>query len=203
VNTAIAVSRPTRVDPDVAPVTLAEVKTRLRITDADAAEDADLETMIRAAWDWAEMFMERTLLPSTFTARYRVACVPTGSYYSGRGQTFEIPRPPLVSVESVTGEATDGSAVAIDLDDVEVDTLIEPGTIRLPDDVAVARLTVEFTAGYATPAEIPEAIREGLFLAVGSFFEVREDQTSEVRTVAAIPQGARDYWNPLRIVTLA
>ena len=97
----------------------------------------------------------------------------------------------------------------IDVADVVVDTLADPGTITFPSGVDVPPLlTVTFTAGYPTPDAIPTDIVQGLLLAFGTFHAHREgvaDLDETQRSVVPLPPGERpeDLWAPYRIVSLA
>jgi uncharacterized phiE125 gp8 family phage protein len=91
---------------------------------------------------------------------------------------IELPYPPLVEVESVTLFDRDGEPEAIDLVDVQVDTVADPGRLKfnkgglvIPDTY---RLQIKYTAGYGENAEdVPLGIRYGILQVAGFMYEHR------------------------------
>jgi uncharacterized phiE125 gp8 family phage protein len=192
-----ALTPPERLAPVVLPLTIEDARAQCRIV--DTVDDARITDAIEDAWQTAESFMERTLLPTRYRARWSVVpcvCFPV----------LELPRPPLVAVEALEGTDASGAPVTLTLADIVVDTLVEPGTIAFKSGVTrPVALTVTYTAGYASPAAIPGDIRQGLYQTVGAYFDVREDQTESEsgRGIVLVPIDARSLWRHYRIVTWA
>jgi len=69
-----------------------------------------------------------------------------------------------------------------------------PATATRPDAV-----TVTFSAGYATAADVPAAIKQAMLLMVGFWYETREDATIGA-AVHAIPLSADRLLAPYRRV---
>ena len=155
------------------PVTLEEVKAHLRVL--HTLEDALISTYIRAAVMYVEQYTSRSLLPTTWS-------------YSQPYFTYNIrlPRFPVTAVNSITYH--DGTVVQTldNLDSVpdwRVDLYSEPAQIRpfltWPSiDTRYGGIEVEFVAGYANAAAIPEDIRIAIFLLVGHFYSNRSNEVT-------------------------
>lgn len=160
--------------PTSEPITLAEAKANLRVVFDD--EDADIERMIRAARQMAEERLNRALMPQT------LAFAADGLYGA-----LKVPRPPLRQLDSITYVDSDG-AQQILASGYWVDGFTEPPMISAaygtpwPSARAQAgAVVVQYQAGYADAASVPEPIRQWMLLAIGAFYEhrsmVNEGQT--------------------------
>jgi uncharacterized phiE125 gp8 family phage protein len=90
---------------------------------------------------------------------------------------FELPRPPLVSVQSVSYYDPNGNLQTIDPATYTVDTAPRFGRICLKDNIIwpiVDRrwdaMQIAFTAGYGLPAAVPAGIRVGIKKLVAYWF---------------------------------
>ena len=157
------------------PLSLAQVKQRLRLPASFTADDSDLKLMIQAARECGENCTGRSLAQRTFamvldahpyytdTVGSQQAYPP--SYYSlprysttlwNYSQAIKLPFAPVVSVESMVSINPDGSARTMNQDtDFILDRISEPARIFpmpgtfWPADLYVANaLQVNFTAGY-------------------------------------------------------
>ncbi|AMV23422.1 hypothetical protein VT84_03365 [Gemmata sp. SH-PL17] len=167
--------------PTVEPLTLEEVKGRLRITIAD--EDTDLEMLQTECRALCEAECHRAFLTTTFNL--------TLDDFPRCDPTIRVPRPPLQSVVSVKYFDATGTEQTIDPAAYWVATASEPGRIvpvagywpavqcGRPDVV-----TVQFVAGYATPSDVPAQAKKAILVTMA---ERRENPTGEV----GIPPAAR------------
>lgn len=192
---------PTRIvtPPAMEPVTLPEMKAWARIDAtgdavADAANDALLSSLITTAREEAENILRRSIMPQAIEL--------TLSGFPGWGQGVELPRPPLVAVESVTFFDAANAAVVMDeaayvvlnVSDAETPSLCPtpggfwPDTSRRPDAVAI-----RYTAGWpvtgtgaeadpdaGTPADpfiihVPENIKTWIKMRVSTMWANREN----------------------------
>lgn len=157
------------VDPASEPVTLDEAKAQLRVS--DTADDSYITDLIAVARDYAENFTGRALLQQDWKATFDSGDIPSGN-------TIELPRPPLQSVESIAYLDTDGNSQALASSYYTVDTISQPGRILFEDlpDIksTLAALTVTYRAGYANAAAVPAAIKHAILLMVAHFYDVRE-----------------------------
>lgn len=159
-------------------LSLAQAKAEIRIETTD--EDSVIQDAIYAAFEYFDGrngWLRRAVLPQQW------------SYYRfDFSEPFEIPLPPLVSVDEVAYRDDTGTWQTIDPSIYEVDTSGLFGRITLVYQqawpVAIRRrqcVRVNFTAGYDSPAKastipnpVPLGITRGMKLLVGAFFNNRE-----------------------------
>lgn len=186
------VSSLTRIaDATVEPVTLDEAKLHMRVTHAD--EDALISALITSARRWVEQFTWRALLDQTwklildeFPPAHRGPHTVTDhhliSHHSRSGE-IHLPRPPLLSVTSITYHKKDGTTETVDASTYIVDTAHEPGRIALADGESwppdtlqtIAGVEVEYKAGYGTGADdVPRDMRQAVLMLAGHLYEHRE-----------------------------
>ncbi len=151
------------------PVTLAEAKSHLRVTVTD--DDTLITSLIVAARQWIENFTRRALITQTWD--YFLDAFDDGG--------IEIPRPPLISVGSVKYVDNDGATQTLATSEYTADTAAERGLVRLaygkswPGTRTQANaVTIRFTAGYATAADVPGPIKSACLLMLGELYERRE-----------------------------
>lgn len=164
---AVAVTTP----PAEEPVTLAEAKKHLRVTDAE--QDTWISMAITAAREYAETFQGRAYI--TQQLRLSLQRWPAGG-------AIYLPRPPLQSVESVTYILEGGTAQTLDPATYVVEAASEPGAVILkaglswPGDTLRPGLPVrvDYTAGYGAAAAVPTRAVQAMLLLIGEWFEHRE-----------------------------
>lgn len=146
--------------PTVQPVSVAEVKHRLRIS--GTADDADLSALILAAREQVERDTNEALVATVFDQ------VISGGSPSDRGPIV-LGRYPVQSVASVTAYDSDDTASTVATSVYRVDTLSRPSRLSLktgqvwPTDLrSEGGLVVRFTAGYSgTAATVSSITRSG------------------------------------------
>ena len=161
--------------PDEEPVTVEEVKAHLRI-DHDAEDDL-LAGFVAAARARLEELLGRSLMPQTWEL-----------ILDGwpAGQTLALPRPPLLSVESITYRDASGADVVLHPAGYLADPDSEPGRIILPGWLSGQRwpdaalwplhpVRVRYAAGYAEAESVPAPLRLWLKQAAGWLYERREE----------------------------
>lgn len=152
--------------PSEEPVTRKEAKEWLRQTGNDR-DDAMIEGLIRAIRRKLEEEYDITLC--TQTRRLTLDCFPC--------HEIELPRPPLVSVLSVTYRDAAGDTQTVDADTYLVDAASRPGRIApllnnywpVPDQ-SFASVKVTYTCGYGGPDDLPEDAKVGIKLALTSLY---------------------------------
>ena len=163
--------------PAVEPVTLSEAKAHLRVDTSD--DDTYIGTLITAAREWVEQYLDRTLVHTQWVMRFD-RFPPSGT------EPVELPRPPMV----VSGTATAvtvvftseaGTTSTYSTAEYRVDRYATPGTV-LPqygytwtphrqDDNAIS---VTWWAGYgASGSSVPAAIRHAMLMLIGTWYERR------------------------------
>ena len=152
-------------EPVTEPVSVAEVKTFLRIS--HEGDDAVLNNYIRAARMFCENYTGRGFITRSYRVRYDV--MPRGSVVS-------IPKTPLININSVQTGRAGQSPKTVPVEAYTVD--VDGGKIRWRLDMNRGEpdtaLTIEFTAGYGDEmADIPEALRYAVLLKTAALYENR------------------------------
>ena len=139
------------------------------------AEDALLLTLIQSAADYAEQYLARSLLTQT---RVKQVQAPMGrglSASSLKSPTIVLTYPPVVDVTRVHTVNNSGDETDIDADGYWLDEVIDPPELNLIRGWWTNLLRVEYTAGYGTYADLPEAIRRGILLHAAFLYKYRGD----------------------------
>ena len=158
-------------------VTVAEVKDFLRLQ-GTTAEDYLLQSFIKSAESYAENYMKRSINKQQWELRI--------DDFNGHDGDIELPRPPLTTVSSevvvtYVKDTTAGDTTSISATALTIDYQSEPGVLypsydnEWPDprdEHNAVRIT--YYSGYATPALVPESIKQWVKLRVGSMYENRE-----------------------------
>lgn len=189
--------------PALEPVTLVEAKAHCRIDIED--DDGLLAGFLLSARQHAETYLRRSLITQTWDL-FIDREWPTVRCGGSRVPLIEIPRPPLQSVTSVTYYDSDGTLQTLASNQYRVSTkrhegIIEPAygvtwpSVRDQADTIVVR----FVAGYGSLAgDIPEAIRQGILLLVGHWYQNRE--TVNVGNISSeLPFTTEALWFPHRV----
>lgn len=157
------------------PLAVTDAAAFLRL--APSAEDlATLQTLITVARGFVEAYTGLALLSTGY-------CLYADSWTGGQitwgGDSITLDRSPLLSVQSVKYIAQGATTLTtMDPADYVVITGLRPGGVQLlVDPPALAErpdaVQIEFTAGHATPAEIPATLLHALRLLVSNFYEQR------------------------------
>lgn len=181
----------------VEPLTLDMAKKAIRFT--SDAEDGLLLGWIAAA----RAYFEETAGRQTIEAIYDYTCAP------GLQTTIEIPRPPLVAVQSVTVRDRFGAEQLLDPSEYRVvpsgvplgspasmvyDAYCPPGVVTLLNGPRNGQeITIRRTCGYGTtPEQMPDLIRAALQLLVGHFHKFRAEvvEVQPGTTIMQLPIGA-------------
>lgn len=157
------------VEPVLEPATLQEVKTHARVVHTQ--EDVYIESLIRSARDYAEMFTRRAIITQTWALTL-----------PGFPHFITLPSPPLQSVSSIQYVDQDGNTQTLSTDVYDVDTTVEPGRVVLKfnqswpstrDDIAA--VTVTYVAGYGLlRTDVPDSYRHAIKFLAAHWFELRE-----------------------------
>jgi uncharacterized phiE125 gp8 family phage protein len=161
------------------PVTVEQVKLAARVDYVD--DDAMIAQWITTARELAEAFHGRAYLNQTIDLSFdRFPCTP-----------LDLPRPPLVSVTSVT--VTDINGVTTDVtSSFEVDNNSEPGRIAFkwgyhwPAIILkeIGGVKIRYVAGYGTSASntVPQFVKDAIILWCSW---KNDNRTAEVEAPAA------------------
>lgn len=151
------------------PVSLAEAKLQCHVDGSD--EDTLLTAYIVSARMHVENAISRALITQTW--EMRLDAWPSRLY---------LPRPPLLTVTSVTYTDEDGVTATLDSDAYALRTGTDPGsvlfdgdllpTVTLADQAAIA---VRYTCGYgASASAVPKPLFHAMLLLIGHWHRNRE-----------------------------
>ena len=161
--------------PAVEPLTVAEAKLHLRVDISD--DDAYIGTLITAAREWVENYLDRTLITTQLILR--AAEFPT--------EELELPRPPMVASGTATAVVitytlADTTTATLSTALYRVDRTTTPGNVApiingtWPSDVIedANAVAVTYWAGYGpTSASVPATIRHAMLMLIGHWYESR------------------------------
>ncbi len=161
------------VDATTEPVTKAQAKIHLRVE--HSADDDLIDALIKGARQRLEEETGRAWVTQTWQLTFISA--PTTSL-------VRLPRPPLISVTSVTYVDTEGDTQTLSASEYQVISQVTPGIIFLhlpsgapagPSDGTIGLWTVTYTAGWGvSAATVPQPLVQALLLLVGHLYENRE-----------------------------
>lgn len=177
-------------EPTVEPVTLAEIKAHCEVTRDD--QDDMLTAMAVGARQWCEEYTHRAFLEQTWTLT-----LDSFEYIT------RIPRPRLISVDSITYTGTDAATATLDASNYTV-TGSEPGMLvvtygmtwpnLLPNTPGVVSIT--FTAGYGTAASsVPQQIKDAVLMLTAHRYDHRSP-VEDAPTLVEAPMTVKSMLNP-------
>jgi len=158
--------------PSEEPLTLAELKTHLRVDTTD--DDTYISGLGQSAREWCEGFCNRQFVTATW------------DWSIDRFQNeLLLPKPELQSVGSIKYIDSDGATQTVSSSIYDVDIDQQPGRVRLaygkswPDDRRATPncVIIRFDAGYGGASAVPETIKAAMKLLVGHLYEHREAVT--------------------------
>ena len=180
------------VEPSEEPVTLAEGKAHLGVT--DSADDDLITALIVAARDFAEGYIQRKLI--TQTIRFTLSGFPSDG-------VFDLPQSPAISVSSIGYKDTDGNDQTLDSAVYELRALESPPQVSLvpgqswPSVYAYTAdpVTVTATVGYGAAADVPQTIKSAIKLTLTKLYDM---DTREGRylddSIAALLRQHKAWW---------
>ncbi len=163
--------------PAVEPVTLAEAKAHLRVDTAD--DDAYITGLVRAAREWVEQYLDRTLVHTQWVMRF-------DKFPADSTADIELPRPPVVASGTATAVTVaytleDGTTASYSTASFRVDRASTPGAVKTnyaqtwpphrQDDNAIS---VTWWAGYGpSGSEVPQGVKNAMLLYIHELYEKR------------------------------
>ena len=161
--------------PAVEPLTVAEAKLHLRVDTTE--DDTYIGTLITAAREWVENYLDRTLITTQLILR--AAEFPT--------EELELPRPPMVASGTATAVVitytlADTTTATLSTALYRVDRTSTPGNVApiingtWPSDVIedANAVAVTYWAGYGpTSASVPATIRHACLMLIGHWYDRR------------------------------
>ncbi len=191
------------VPPASEPVSLAEAKTYLRITDSD--DDALINSLVTAIRQKAETWTRRLFVTQTWTLWLD---------WAPEGAMLPIPLSPLQSVVDIKSYDSANTVSTFDASKYLVDGVSTPGRVGLNDGQtwpnalrAMNALEIKFVAGFGDASNVPETIKQGilqwvklLFVNKSKLYESDESTSGllELNRVP-IPPAVMVLWEPYRV----
>jgi uncharacterized phiE125 gp8 family phage protein len=169
-------------DPPLAePVTLAELKSHLRIDASD--EDTLLEGLIRVA----RAHLEAVTGVVSMTRGFRLLLDDWP-----RGEVVHLLRTPVQTVDAILLYDADGVEQNLDLSGLVLDGTAHPARLiirqRPRPGQSINGIEIEFTAGFGSGAEVPPELKRAIMIHAAHLHEFRGAVTPDMQP-AAIPPG--------------
>lgn len=169
--------------PTVEPVSIQDARLHCRID--DNADNSYVSALITAARIMAEQYTRRVFITQSWVM-YMDAW-PCERF-------IEIPKAPLQGISSIVTYDDDDVSTTFASSNYYRDTISTPGRVVLrsgaswPDVERVANgIVINFVAGYAaSPAGIPQDIRQAILMIVAHLYENRGDVTAEMPATAEL-----------------
>lgn len=183
--------------PSAEPVSLANVRAQLGITEVDATLDANLTRRITSARAWAENFTERAFINQTW--ELVLDCFP--------GNVIELARGKLQSITSIKYLDTNGVQQTLDSSKYVLDTDSEPGRVypaygeSWPSTQSIENsVRIRFVVGYGTDGSaVPNPIKEAVLIAIGHWTNYQASDEYGV-TMTRVPFAAEALLQPYRMM---
>jgi len=176
--------------PATEPLTLDEALSHLKV---DAGDENDLVgTLIGAAREFCENFTHRAFITQTWDLK--------DAGFPCSGDPIWIPKPPLISVTSITSVDTTGSTTTWSASLYTVDAPAGPkarmgaivpnyGEIYPATRDVVNAVTVRFVAGYGAAAAVPASLKAAMKLLIGHWWLNREGAVLNQASPSMVPIG--------------
>lgn len=156
--------------PAVEPLDLAEAKLHLRVDHGH--EDALISALIRAAREWTENYLARTLIESQW--EMTLDAFPCGLIEIPFGPVTEIGAVEYVDLDGVDSLADEGDIWQADLGMVPARLVPVNGQSWPATKAQLNAVKITYTAGYGeTGTSVPEPIRQAMKLLIGDWYENR------------------------------
>jgi uncharacterized phiE125 gp8 family phage protein len=159
-------------------------------------DDAQIEKMIARAVDAFERLSEFKVNPQTWT--WAPSSLTAWRTLPAGGTGWRIPVQPVSGFTAVDADAQDVAASFAIVGILDPDQFADAYmTATQSTGIAPAGVTFTLTAGFATAADVPPGIEDGILNAVGDLYEKRE--TAAIAGVDLAPYINRwfaGYWLP-------
>ncbi len=152
------------------PIELAQAKAHLRVT--KDTENGLIEALIVAAREWVENFTGQVLVQREVTQRF-------GGWRGLTLHAWPIKADAVVSASYVdkAGTTQNIAGARLLMGDVSAEVVLPAGSYSALRDGA---LTVAVEAGYATPEDVPQSLKQAMLLLIGAWYNQREAVSERV-----------------------
>lgn len=178
------------VAPTSEPLTVAEAKAHLRVTNSD--DDTYIGALIVTAREAVELKTGRSLMPQTLLLTLdRFPDASRQRAWSEDSLRIILRRPPISAVSWVKYYDASNVLTTLSPSAYVSDFENEPGRIRpahgycWPDTYdTINAVSVQYVVGYANAAAVPQSIKNWMLLRIGALFENREEVLTDSRDAA-------------------
>lgn len=168
------------------PVTVDEAKEHIQGLEEITLYDVYIESLITACREIAENYIWGCIVESTF--KLRLKNFPA---------SIKIPKPPLVSITSITYTDLNNVIQTLDESKYEVINWSEPGKIVFNQAPSTnnkeGNITIEYVAGYET---VPASIKQAIMMMIRTLYDNREDENN--RNITELPITSKYLLKPYR-----
>lgn len=175
------------------PITLEEAKNHLKV---DYTADDDLITMlIEAARQAAEHRTNVKLITQTITEKF-------DAFPSGSANVLQLSVPNVQQIDSINYIDADGNTQTFAADKYYTGKSVWPAFVSLKQNeswpgVSTQKdaVTVVYTVGFGSAADVPGAIKAAMFLIIADLYENRTDSVKRLPTASQFLLD--QYWKGL------
>lgn len=198
------------------PLTLAEAKAHLRVSLTD--DDSLITTLIAAARLMAEEFTQRAFIAQGWRLWLDSFPGDQTAWWDGVREGpdnltvtrfIPLPRPPLISITSVSSYSDADAATLFASSNYFVDTASAPGRLALRSGASwpvpgrqTNGISIDFMAGFGTAADVPQALKAGMLAHIAQLYENRGDGftlASQEAVSRALPNLTLALYAPYRV----
>ena len=176
------------------PLSRNQAKAQLRITEDETAEDEFIDDLIVDASEIVQELSRKQFITATFIKTLerfeddRLVKHHSDEHHHNRHSNhhdhliIHLPKPPLQSIESIVYVDADGNNQNLDLNDIQVDIISEPGRIKPANGKSwpsvkegFNAVTITFKAGFGDDeSSVPAKVKRAIKLLVSHYFENRD-----------------------------
>jgi uncharacterized phiE125 gp8 family phage protein len=174
------------------PITLADAKLHLRVDTGVTADDTLITALIVAARQGAEHITGRALMPQTWELALD-SFDEQNSATSAHSYRITLPKPPFVSITSITYLDESGVLQTMAADAYLLDTHSEParimpayGTCWPATRNQANAVLIRYVAGYADAASVPQQIKNWMLLRIEMLYANRGSVVTGI-SIAEVP----------------
>jgi uncharacterized phiE125 gp8 family phage protein len=163
--------------PGSEPVTLAEAKAHSRID--TSADDTIITSQLLAAREYIEALIKAPLIQRSY--RLRLDCFPSGN-------TLMLPGYPVVSVTAIryidntgTQQTMSSGLYSLNADQSPCRVALNRSSLAWPSvyvSEGLWAVEVEYVAGYANAAAVPQALKQAMLLVFGHWYDNARETAS-------------------------
>ena len=190
--------------PTESPITLAEAKAFMRVDFAD--DDTLIQSLIDTAVECGQKITRRVFINTEFRT-LRNGFGEARTFTSGGELPLVLRKSPFISTTLFNFKKTDDTVVVLVKDTDYFEEIVADYSKLRPEDLwpfdnkrRVQSITIEFTAGFANAAAVPQDLKTALLQHITALYENRGD--CDVAGESSIPSIAMSIYQKFKIMEL-